>query len=57
MPTRFMQQIYKNVDKAIAYDPERQDRPYFDLHQRPAKKIVIQDNLGPVQKARALKKQ
>lgn len=41
MPTRFMQQIYKNVDKAMAYDPEHQDRPHFDLHQRAAKKIVI----------------
>jgi hypothetical protein len=56
MPTRFMQQIYENVDKAMAYEPGKEERPRFDLQGKKPEKIVIQSNLTAVQAARAHKK-
>lgn len=57
MPTRFMQNIYRNIDKAMEYDPAREDRPRFDLRVRDGPRVVFEQNkMTPVQAARAYKK-
>lgn len=56
MPTRFMQQIYRNVDKAMAYNPEVEERPTYDLYKRKAEKVVHETNLTAIQAARLHKK-
>lgn len=52
-----MQQIYRNVDKAMAYNPEVEERPTYDLYKRKAEKVVHETNLTAIQAARLHKKQ
>ena len=58
MPTRFLQQIYRNVDKALNYDPARKNKPRYDLV---IKNLVCEQNTGAqmtaIQKIRANKKE
>jgi hypothetical protein len=43
MTTKFMNLIYKNVDKAMDYDPAHEERPRFTLNIRPPPKNIGYD--------------